>query len=838
VIKQFMSINYDNYAMAPDNIKELLRLGFALIPVHAPSPRGCTCIAGKKCGAPGKHPRISDWGNKWSKDPDVIDQWLTKWPGTNIGIVTGEPSGIVVIDVDPRNGGVDALDDLQRKFGKLPETWMVLTGGGGYHYYFKLSIGVRLPKELCAGVDIKGDGGMVLAPGSLHVSGKRYEWEVSSCPGEVGLADLPEWVISCATNIKTTAIKSADNDPVYAEGGRNDKLTSLAGSMRKRGMSETAILAALREENKEKCLPPLPDDEVQTIAKSAGRWEPGAPALSLSPDQWERPIPFNEYLVDPFPVDVFPQWLKVFVNRLAVATQTPPDLAGMLALAMLGACTSRIYKVMARQGWVEPLNIYVLIVLLPGNRKSAVQAEVIAPLQDYEAELVKVLEQEYRQAQAIREATEQALVLAKSEYAKSKTKANWNGKSPSELEEEIKGLTQQIADSKELSRPRLLVDDATVEVLVRLMAEQNGPIALFSAEGGFIGILAGRYNQGNANVDAVNKAFNCEPIRVDRIGREPDFVQNPALTLGLAVQPAVIKDLASKPEFRWKGLNARFLYSVPTSTLGHREIDAPPLPENIRAAYGSRIRRLLQKTFPPTYVPPEQKVIILGGDAQYELKEFERWIEPRLSNGGDLEPIQDWAAKLAGAIVRIAGLLHIAENVEQSDPASIKITGETMKNAVKVGHYLISHARNAFDAMGANEELEKARAVLHWITTKGISEFSKRDCHYENQPIFKRSIELDSVLGILEDRFFIRKKQSVQKEGPGRKPSPVYEINPYMTQLIELTELKESSNCIKSVNSVTEESFDISPIENPPLDPWAGLGHEVDLSSREGGDRK
>ena len=114
---------------------ELLSYGLALIPIAWPEAGGCGC--GKPgCRAIGKHPLIGDWPNKWTQDINQIDQWLKRWPKMNVGIVTGYPSGVVVLDVDGPEGE-ESLRQLEEKYGPLPETWEVVTGGGGRHIFFK-----------------------------------------------------------------------------------------------------------------------------------------------------------------------------------------------------------------------------------------------------------------------------------------------------------------------------------------------------------------------------------------------------------------------------------------------------------------------------------------------------------------------------------------------------------------------------------------------------------------------------------------------------------------------------------------------------------------------------
>jgi hypothetical protein len=166
--------------------------GWYVIPLHDVTQGHCSC-SNLQCDAPGKHPRIADWLNTASIDPAQLHQWWANWPHTNVGILTGERSGLAVLDVDPRNGGDLALDDLEQSYGPLPNTPMVISGGKGPHHYFALNspLGKFDPGP---GLNLQADGALVVAPPSLHYSGNRYEWEASSHPDDVPLAPLPDWL--------------------------------------------------------------------------------------------------------------------------------------------------------------------------------------------------------------------------------------------------------------------------------------------------------------------------------------------------------------------------------------------------------------------------------------------------------------------------------------------------------------------------------------------------------------------------------------------------------------------------------------------------------------------
>jgi putative DNA primase/helicase len=201
----------------------------------------------------------------------VIRQSWARWPYANVGIATGRDSGLVVVDVDPRNGGEDSLLALERKSGELPQTVEALTGGGGRHILFAHPGRHIKNGQLAQGVDIKADGGYIVVPPSIHASGRPYAWETCSHPDDVALAPLPEWIVRLNEDGRHS--DSGRSDPArIPDGTRNDTLTSLAGSMRRRGMTESAIRSALLVENADRCTPPLPEDDVQAIARSVARY--------------------------------------------------------------------------------------------------------------------------------------------------------------------------------------------------------------------------------------------------------------------------------------------------------------------------------------------------------------------------------------------------------------------------------------------------------------------------------------------------------------------------------------------------------------------------------------
>jgi P4 family phage/plasmid primase-like protien len=203
-----------------------------------------------------------------SKDAEVVKRWWTEHPTANIGIATGEVSGLVVVDVDVKNGakGVESFSSLV----SMTPTLAVETPSGGMHFYYISPGPTRCRIGLLPGIDIKADGGYVVSPGS-QIDGKAYEW----VEPDAHLVILPDIIINLMAEKKSAKpALPAKGEPI-PEGQRNAALASMAGSMRRRNMNLDEVFAALKVANINRCQPLLPDNEVETIARSICNYPPG-----------------------------------------------------------------------------------------------------------------------------------------------------------------------------------------------------------------------------------------------------------------------------------------------------------------------------------------------------------------------------------------------------------------------------------------------------------------------------------------------------------------------------------------------------------------------------------
>jgi len=206
-----------------------------------------------------------------------VRQWFERWPAANLAVVTGEVSGIIVIDVDARHGGDASLAEMQARHGALPDTMEAATGGSGRHLYFAHpGREVRNRVGLAPGIDLRGDGGCIIVPPSVHPSGNRYHWIPGRGPGEVEPAPLPVWL-----EVPRFAIDGLQGHPlVYwralvsegvKEGRRNATVASFAGHLLWHGVDPDVIMELLLAWNRVRCSPPLDDDEVIRTVRSIER---------------------------------------------------------------------------------------------------------------------------------------------------------------------------------------------------------------------------------------------------------------------------------------------------------------------------------------------------------------------------------------------------------------------------------------------------------------------------------------------------------------------------------------------------------------------------------------
>lgn len=479
---------------------------------------------------------------------------------------------------------------------------------------------------------------------------------------------------------------------------------------------------------------------------------------------WDPPAQFHHVHARDFPLAALPSWLADYVSEVAEATQVPVDLPAMVSLSVLSAAARGRFNIEAPLGHSEPMTLYSLIALPPGERKSSVFSLLREPLDKWEADELEAVAPDIGEEQ-----TRQAVLEKRLEHLKGKAAKINDPMERRNMLEEATSLAREVALFQPCCSPRLMADDVTPEELVHLLAEHQGRLALLSAEGGLFDIISGLYSDGRANIDGLLKAYDGESIRVDRRSRPPLHVPRAVLTLGLAIQPAVIQGLADNPKFRGRGLIGRFMFSIPEEMIGRRGNTCPIL-ETSKRHYSKRITALIN-------IPTGSTTVTLKCDPD-ALRAFQRYaatLEPRLSpTTGDLGTVSDWAGKLCGRLARIAGLVHLAEHGEGM------VSRETLERVLDLGPYMIEHATKAFSLMGADPEIKNAEKVLDWIERNAARQFTKREAFNGLRGVFKTVDKLDIVLRLLDKHGYIRVLEKNRAKKRGRNSSPGYEVHPHL----------------------------------------------------------
>lgn len=381
-----------------------------------------------------------------------------------------------------------------------------------------------------------------------------------------------------------------------------------------------------------------------------------------------------------FPLEALPREMRAFVGQLANYLECPVDLPACLALGALGSACMKRFTASPRVDWTESMNIYVAIALEPGESKSPAFKQVFAPLYALQKQMVE----EWK---------------AQCERTKASNASRPKGEPPDE----------------EPVRPRLFISDATPEKTGAILAEQGERITIASDEGTAFQQMAGMYaKNGNANIDVYLKGHDGGDFMVDRLVRDSIHLENPLLTVALAVQPTVIRGLAKHPDLRGRGLLARFVYSFPASRVGTRTFDTPPVEPEVKEAWKQLVQRLASGPLP---TEPETLHFTPEAEARFHRAELE--IERAMDPGRSLFSVRDWANKLRGFIARVAGLLHVAEEIV---PGQARISLATVERALEVGRYFTAHTIHTLDVeMNVDPAEQSARLAWTVIERKGAA---------------------------------------------------------------------------------------------------------------------
>jgi replicative DNA helicase len=384
----------------------------------------------------------------------------------------------------------------------------------------------------------------------------------------------------------------------------------------------------------------------------------------------EAPLPFDVPSTLPrFPVEALPPEIRAFVWAVASTLEVCPDLPAMLSLAALAAALQGKAKVRPWGDWHEPLNLYMVVALEPGEMKSAAFKAIFGPLYKHESQRRAKWKDEMKAAKARGEEDEDG------------------------------------EDGEPPPCPRMFVDDATPEALARVMAEQGETITVASDEGTAFELMTGTYSD-KPNNGIFLHGHDGGRVTIDRRGPGGSVVlREPKITFALAVQLRIMREL-NRPELRGKGMLARFFYGFPTSKTGEHTFPGGRIDPMVRTPYEAKLLELAASERPEG---SDELVLSLTAEAAELLRREAVKLDRRCGFGGDLSGMKDWASKWRGLVARIAGLIYMAEHPQHEGMIDVP----TVDRALAIGAYALEHARHALEhAMTTDPAEERARLLL------------------------------------------------------------------------------------------------------------------------------
>ena len=482
-------------------------------------------------------------------------------------------------------------------------------------------------------------------------------------------------------------------------------------------------------------------------------------------NDWNPPLKLEGVPLLSWPENVFPESMEIFVRELSRSTETPIELSAMLVLSVVATAAQKKYQVQIKSDYFEPVNLWTMPILPPASRKSRVYSEATLPLKEWEHEQIALMEASIQSANSRRKTMEARLkeLRIKASKADEQTYALFQLEIE-KMEKELPAIP---------TSPQIWTGDVTPEHLGNIMTLNDEAMAVLSDEGGIFDILSGLYSDGKANIDLFLQSHAGSSVRVDRGSRPPVFMQRPVLTMGLTVQPQVIKSICNNKTFRGRGLLGRFLYVMPNSNIGLRSLDEPSMSREQPLRYKAIIRAILDHPIPKEGDRNGLHVLKITPEAFSKWKEYAKVIESMMGEEiGHLTHITDWAGKLPGAIARIAALIHIMRYALQC-PWQHEISIEDMSAAVKIGHVLINHALVVFDLLHEDNGMQIARVILKWLEQEELTHLTQRQCLRKFRR-FKLA-ELRPGLEILKEHEILREAEV--KQGPGRQAG-TFIVNP------------------------------------------------------------
>lgn len=816
-------------------------IGWQVFPLHTiVDVDQCSC-RNSGCVSRGKHPRTEHGLKDATDDEDQVREWWEKWPDANIGVATGSGSRLWVLDIDLRDGGTEnwrafaagrELDAIEQRTG---------SGGAQIVFAWDSDLEVRNRQNVLPGVDVRGEGGYVVVPPSLHLSGHLYAWIEGLDPGSREASLAPAWVLelvlgeqrqrppvqaarvpaSALPDAEVASIRSAmaaiDADcdrehwicvgmALHSTGAGEQAFRlwddwSATGAAKYPGEQELRRQwASFARKQQEVRLSTI--FWMAQTAGWAGTFEelgggrvlammPGAMApapTSVDALAWAEPEPLGLVRVDhiTFPAEgAYPAdlaWLREWVEALAWTMQVPVDFPATLSLALIaGACGGRFVVHIPGTEWREETPIWVLAAMPSGMGKSSTIRPLRAPFDEFEREQ----EGEHRTACAEWESQIES-ASADYDHAKRdlKRKAGaLDDEQRATLEAAMAQAKQNIAIATE-QRPqsaRIVVSDCTSEALVEFLEEHRSRAVVIDPEGGVFAHALGNGRDKAPKLDPWCKSYTCDPIDDGRIGSGV-----PGAKKGRRCRrPSISIAVATQT----KVLGAIHGNEVARSKGFLARFMTIAIPPRLQEGLWR------EATLPDDLIqdwkatilrilrmpePIEPHVVRIGVEAKALLWEWgeRKLAHARSDNDARDEWLSAWGSRLKGKAVRIAFALHAAA---YDSPQLYDISGECMQCAITWLEYIEQHERALLHVIGDDMATSIAERVLDWIVKHGLKCFSRRQAFQAlkgGEGKVQTAHDIDAALAALSDAGWIKASSKLELRRGGYSTAAKYVAHP------------------------------------------------------------
>lgn len=673
----------------------------------------------------------------------------------NWGLIV--PPGVVVIDLDLKSNrnGADVLKqaaedqevDLRSLLGHAP---CVRTPSDGWHYYVEDSEGLFEQKvtSFLPGVDIQAgvSGCYVVIPPSSTEDGE-YTWKrnLVTCP-LVSLEEFP----TPNTQPHTASTNGTSPEPI-PEGKRNDTLTSIAGRLRRVGLEQEELCAALKGIDRNRCTPPLQKTdpgEVEDIAESVAGYEKGNESLRQPLDDWPEPIlPQEPEPAQDFPVEILPQPARQYIEEKAQALDTEQTLVAPFVFGTMAAGIGASCEIDVKKEWKQSTNLYLLTVCPSGVGKSPALKGSSKPVVDRHQ---KLKEENKRH---------------KEQYRQAKKQAKNEDEQPT---------------PKQPPRRKAFLNDATTEALGRdLQDSPRGMVQIMDEASAWTRAM-NKYREGDDR-EFFLRAWNRDAIETSRKTETEISVNHPHLSVLGALVPSSLQHLTPPGENEEDGFLPRILFVYPeTEQTG---MTFSEVSKETRRNYRDFVRDLygVEPTEAPKYDPWEGRTgeweprrVTLSPDARNQVQEwFNSEMVPK-QKSTDHPVIESFISKLQNHVFRFALILQVIHDVhEDKDPQSVNELNA--ERATKLSEFFLSHfertvQRIELEAREGHHELKRyvlKRVLDKWEERESHSPLPYRDIQQatKDKADIRDSKQLQSLLRQLENDHCLKLGGSLGRGG-------------------------------------------------------------------------